>query len=125
MLKGLDHVNINTPRLKETRSFYVEALGLEVIPRPDMPGVEMPPGCWLGQNGRDFVHLMTMNPKEGAGPVDHFALVIDDFEATRARLEQRNVPFREWSERDGSFKQIFVQDPNGVMVELNWRAVRT
>ena len=31
---GLDHINIATPRLAESRDFYVEVLGLQEGPRP-------------------------------------------------------------------------------------------
>ena len=53
-LESLDHCAIRTTRLEETRRFYVEALGLEVGPRPPLSL----PGYWLYAGGRPIVHLM-------------------------------------------------------------------
>ena len=53
-LESLDHCAIRTTRLEETRRFYVEALGLEVGPRPPLAL----PGYWLYAGGRPIVHLM-------------------------------------------------------------------
>jgi len=118
MLNGLDHVNINTKNLEETRRFFVEVLDFTVGPRPDVPV----PGYWLYSGGRPIIHLVDMDPQTGQGPLDHFALSVNDHDAMRAHLERLGVPYREVHLPDGTIKQLVILDPNGVRVELNWRA---
>lgn len=119
MFKGLDHVNINTDRLEETCRFFVDVLGFTIGPRPDFGGF---PGYWLEYGGRDIIHLQSFNPTPGTGTLDHFALAVEDHDAMRAHLKKLDIPFNEFELPDGSRKQILVKDPNGVTVELNWRA---
>lgn len=120
MFKGLDHININTAKLEDTRRFFVEVLGFNIGPRPDF-GI---PGYWLQHKGRDIVHLMEMSASAApvTGPLDHFALAVEDHEAMRAHLDRLNIPYTEFGLPDGSRKQLMIKDPNGITVELNWRA---
>ena len=46
----------------------------------------------------------------------------DDFAAMRAQLVERGVAFRERTVPGGALSQIFVRDPDGVLVEINFRA---
>ena len=120
MINGVDHIAINTMKLEQSKQFYMDVLGLEVEPRPD---IEIP-GCWLRANGRDFLHLFQMGSDvpPSHGGIDHFAMSIDDMESARARLEKHNITYREHALPDGSRRQFFFDDPNGIMVELTWRA---
>ena len=118
MLKGLDHVNIATAKLEETRRFFVDVLGFNETPRPDF-GI---PGYWLALGGRDLLHLMGVEDGRHEGSIDHFALAVADRDALRTRLKTMNVPFGEFSLPDGSRTQFMLKDPNGVTVELTWRA---
>ena len=118
MIKGLDHVNITTPRLEKTRRFFVDVLGFEVAPRPDF-GI---PGYWLSHKGRELVHLVEMDLGFGTAALDHFAFALEDYEGMRARLERLEIPYTEFCQPDGSRKQMAIKDPNGVTVELSWRA---
>jgi catechol 2,3-dioxygenase-like lactoylglutathione lyase family enzyme len=49
----IDHVNIVTERLEETRAFFVDVLGLTVGPRPPF-AVE---GYWLYVGAKPIVHM--------------------------------------------------------------------
>ncbi|MBC7162216.1 VOC family protein [Immundisolibacter sp.] len=132
-LESLDHCAIRTARLEETRRFYVEALGLEVGPRPPLAL----PGYWLYAGGRPIVHLMQIgehysadvfdNPMhdlrgpEGPG-VDHVAFRVSGLPALRERLNRLGIPYRELSMRAADLHQVFAVDPNGVIAELNFQA---
>lgn len=119
MLKAFDHINIATDRLEETRRFYVEVLGFTIGPRPEVSV----PGYWLRHAGQDLIHLMEVENGRGAGgAVDHFALSLEDYEGMRAHLGRLGIAYREFAMPDGSRKQMMIADPNGVTVELNWRA---
>ncbi len=51
-LSSLDHCSIQTVKLKETRDFYVNILGMVDGDRPDFPF----PGAWLYVDGVAVVH---------------------------------------------------------------------
>ena len=59
--------------------------------------------------------------KEGPGAFDHVAFQGDDFDAMRARLTDAGLTFRERVVPGGRLKQLFVPDPEGVLVEINFR----
>jgi catechol 2,3-dioxygenase-like lactoylglutathione lyase family enzyme len=55
------------------------------------------------------------------GPFDHVAFHGTDFDAMRARLVDSGMEFRERVVPGGALKQLFVPDPEGVLVEINFR----
>jgi catechol 2,3-dioxygenase-like lactoylglutathione lyase family enzyme len=118
MIRLIDHVNIATDKLQETRDFFVEVLGLEEGARPDF-GFE---GYWLYAGGRPIVHL-----QKARGPVvpsresvlNHAAFEVGDLDELAARLDAHGVAYRMIELPGAPVRQIFLEDPNGVMVELN------
>jgi catechol 2,3-dioxygenase-like lactoylglutathione lyase family enzyme len=60
--------------------------------------------------------------EDGTGAFDHVAFHGDDFEGMRARLKDTGVIFKERVVPGGRLKQLFVPDPEGVLVEINFRA---
>jgi catechol 2,3-dioxygenase-like lactoylglutathione lyase family enzyme len=118
-LVALDHININTAKLAETRDFYIAVLGMEEGDRPDF-GV---PGHWLYWNGKPVVHLVGIaadrRPSSEAA-LDHFAFQIDDYDDAVARLERHGLTYRATGVPGRTKRQIFLSDPNGVTIELNW-----
>jgi len=128
-LGPLQHFTIEPSDLERTKSFYVDVLGLEVGERPPLDF----PGYWLYSGGIATVHLMgTRKPREGivvrgtekkyddTGRLDHIAFAATDVEAMRARLKAGNVSFREQIVPRTGDTQIFLYDPDGVGVELNF-----
>jgi catechol 2,3-dioxygenase-like lactoylglutathione lyase family enzyme len=71
-------------------------------------------GAW----GRD---LVIPNPEEGTGSFDHVAFKGDDFGAMRERLQKAGMTFKERVVPGGRLSQLFVPDPEGVLVEINFR----
>ena len=60
---------------------------------------------------------------EGSGNVDHVAFQAMDLEGTKRALTAAGLSFREAVVPRDNTVQIFVRDPDGVMVELNFPAV--
>lgn len=125
MIAGLDHVTINTGNLAATERFYVEVVGLELAPRPDL-GV---PGIWLKGKGQTqaIVHVLEVSGREPAGTaerstVDHIALHATDFERARGQLESLGLPWCGNVIADFGLWQLMFYDPNGVLIELNFKA---
>ena len=119
----LDHFNIRTRKLDETVCFYRDVLGLSVGPRPNFHF----PGAWMYSNGRAVVHLVDISPtaeaqRADSGVVHHVAFVSRGFATMKAHLETTGVPFNTVQVPGGELWQIFVRDPNGVMLELNYTA---
>ena len=111
-LLGLHHVQINVPDVAEAIAFY-ESLGMRR--RTDRPDIGVN-GAWLDV-GEQQIHLI-----EAAAPNDlgqHFALEVDDLDATVATLRERGVDVREPSPLgSGLPRQTSIHDPAGNRIEL-------
>ncbi len=121
----LDHFNIRTRDLKGTVRFYQDILGLENGARPNFAF----PGAWLYSEGRAVVHLVDISPtdeaqKPDSGVVHHVAFVSHGFDGMKQRLAAKGVEFEARQVPGGELWQIFIRDPNGVMIELNYEAAK-
>jgi catechol 2,3-dioxygenase-like lactoylglutathione lyase family enzyme len=130
-VQALEHVTIRCAQLQRTRDFYVELMGLTEGDRPNFPFR----GHWLYLGAIPVVHLVEASdsagawgrdiviPKaeDGTGSFDHVAFRGDDFAAMRARLQKAGVTFKERVVPSGALSQLFVPDPEGVLVEINFR----
>ncbi len=99
-------------------AFYTGTLGLRDGYRPDLRH----PGYWLYAGEHAIVHLnalLTATPPR-LGPVDHIALKAHGLAATREGLRHAQVPFSETPLRGTRLHQLFLQDPLGLRVELNF-----
>jgi len=116
----LQHFNLRAADLERTRDFYVAAIGLQVGPRPPIAL----PGYWLYLGGQPVVHLV-QRPDDwpgsaSTGAIDHIAFHGVDYEHTRTTLNGLGIAYREAViPRDGT-RQLFVYDPDGVKLELNF-----
>ncbi len=140
MALSLNHYSIRTADLDACRAFYEGVLGLEVGPRPDFPF----PGLWLyGGDSANYanamVHIIGTDPQapaglagylgdrdtaqlRGSGAVDHVAFFATGLATMRAKLARLGVACRERSVPGLGLHQVFVDDPNGIVVELNYPA---
>lgn len=120
-VSGLDHINIDTSCPDQTVAFYSEVLGLEDRPgaRPDFGF----PGAWLWLGDRAVVHLNFLDdePDRTTGAFNHIAFEGSGFDKTCALLDARGLEYKSSTRPEIDLKQIFVQDPNGVRVEINIR----
>lgn len=127
MIAGLDHVTINTGDLAATERFYVDVVGLELAPRPNL-GV---PGIWLRSKdgGQAIVHVLAVDDVQPANTgaarpsVDHVAFHARGFAEARSRVEGAGLEWRGNIIADFGLYQLMFSDPNGVLVELNFKAV--
>jgi len=121
----LDHFNIRTRRLADTVRFYEDILGLQKGERPNFAF----PGAWMYSEGKAVVHLVDISPtaeaqKPDSGVVHHVAFASRGFADMKARLQSSGMAFDSRQVPGGDLWQIFVNDPNGVMIELNYEAAK-
>lgn len=125
-IEQLEHYTIRCRSLEATRDFYRDIIGLSVGPRPDFDFA----GYWLYCGGVPIVHLVEAEKGEAGaaggvhptGALDHIAFRGSDPDSTIAKLKQHDIKFRTNDVPDFRLRQIFVQDPDGILVELNFRA---
>ena len=122
---ALAHVAIRVSRLRQTVAFYSRALGLIPMPRPPF-NFE---GAWLGTGQGDaLIHLIggerALAPDGripiGGGAVDHVSLSAQGIAEQQARLAKLGLPFRVTRVPQSTLAQVFVYDPNGVLIELTY-----
>lgn len=125
---ALDHVNIITPDLEGSARFYAELFDLE--PRDGPPPLTHDKARWMyDAAGRAVLHLNSLdcprtydrevNPGP-TGSLHHVALRCQGYEELRARLVRRGLEHQLNDVIAIGLKQVFVLDPNGVLLELNF-----
>lgn len=132
-LQKLEHYTIRSLDMEATRDFYRDVCGLKVGPRPPLAF----DGYWLYCGKTPVVHLVPLdNPiairgevnvppvsngrQPGGGAVDHVAFSAKDVVGMKRHLKKKGVPFKERIQAGGFLHQLFLDDPNGVTVELNY-----
>lgn len=128
----LEHFLIQTADINATRDWYVDTLGFREGPHPDFKF----PVIWLYLGDKDVVHLteggknVSNNRKvylgqqseatEGSGVIDHMAFRCTGLRGMMEHLRDRRVEFRQRMVSDQGLFQLFLFDPNGVKIELNF-----
>lgn len=132
-LTRLDHFSIRTTDVDGTRDFFVRVLGMTSGERPPFKF----PGAWLYCGEKDVIHIIGIDPSDksglveylgdreetaltGTGAIDHLAFMAEDIDAMRARLTVEGIASREREVPLLGVRQIFLEDPNGVTIELNF-----
>jgi catechol 2,3-dioxygenase-like lactoylglutathione lyase family enzyme len=138
MTISLNHFSIRTLDLDATTQFYSQVIGLEVGPRPPFPF----PGVWLYAGDKEkyenaIVHVIGLDAKNpnglnqylgerdntglhGSGAVDHVAFFVTGLHAMQQKLHKLEIHVRAREVPVLKLYQLFLDDPNGVVIELNY-----
>lgn len=134
----LAHYSIRTADLARSCAFYERVLGFRRGYRPPFAF----PGAWLyqGEDESEYgvVHLIGVDAassaglaeylgdrKEaasGTGTVDHIAFLATGVQAMWKTLRAEGIDWRDRTVPSLGLHQVFIEDPSGVTVELNYPA---
>lgn len=120
---GMNHFTVLASDLDATLRFYCGLLGLRNGPRPDFDF----PGAWLYSGDTAVLHVVAGRPipQPPGGVIDHMAFsahglagTADKLREHRIRCDLRRLPGH------GAW-QLFLHDPDGARVELDFQASET
>ncbi|MCZ6535307.1 MAG: VOC family protein [Dehalococcoidia bacterium] len=126
MIKGtrLQHAAFHTTDLDKARDFYGRILGLKEIVRANV----MSQGIWYNVGPEHEIHITLsdstgvpnkgrdINPRKRGVEGRHLAFAVDDLEETKKLLDAEGMPY---VGSNDNLPQIFVEDPDGNLVEIN------
>lgn len=146
-IKRIDHYSIRTLDVEASRKFYTEIIGLRVGPRPSFNF----PGLWLysaeppadldhAAGNYGIVHVIGVDPANpqglidtlghvdpdrlqgSTGALDHIALAATGRATMIERCRRGKLNFFERTVPTLGLHQVFIKDPSGVTIELNFPA---
>ena len=118
----LHHTAVCVTDIERSKRFYGEVLGLREIERPAFPFA----GAWYElSDGRQFHLIVHERPRTLRGTIDidprdgHLAFGVADYEKTVEFLRAMQIPCVERPDNVTPWKQVYVTDPDGNVIELN------
>jgi len=131
-LHHLQHFLIQAENIEETKDWYVSVLGMQTGYTPDFKF----PVYWLYLGAQDVLHLTAggknvssnrlayvgqqSDATQGTGVIDHIAFHATGLHDMIIHLEQTGTSFTERQVDSQGLYQLFLFDPNGIKVELNF-----
>ena len=116
MIKQIAHICILTSDLDKTRSFYLDALGLELGFEFERDGAVF--GYYIKVGNNTFIEVFEGNPAD-VGPILHVAIEVSDMDSLIQQI--RDYGYEVTDKKMGSDMswQAWVTDPNGVKIEFH------
>ena len=129
-LTQMEHFLVLTDDIDATRDFYIHALGMNVGARPPLEF----PGYWMYVGDVPCVHIgdwaaykahsesmgiPVSKRASGTGPFDHIAFNGSNYAEITRRLQDRGVNYGSNTVPGIGLRQLFLEDPNGVKIEIN------
>jgi catechol 2,3-dioxygenase-like lactoylglutathione lyase family enzyme len=131
----IQHFLVAADDMTATRDWYRDVLGMQEGPHPEFNF----PVHWMYVDGKDVVHIgqsakdatenqktylgrTSQNTGSGTGAFDHIAFHASGLTDMMAHLRRHGVEFKERRASNQSLYQLFLFDPNGIKVELNFDA---
>lgn len=138
---ALEHVLVLSDDIAASRDFYSDIVGLRAGRRPSLEF----PGYWLyaGDSEDACLHIadrhsylthaagLGLRPADASGTrtgsaaagVDHIAFDADDYDEVERRIT-RSAHRAVRNQVPGGPRQLFIADPDGVLVEINVKDAR-
>jgi catechol 2,3-dioxygenase-like lactoylglutathione lyase family enzyme len=122
MILSINHIQLVAEKdlALKLRDFYCDVVGLKEGFRPEFERF----GFWLYIGDKDVLHLITPKKGDGRSPqkssFDHIAFKTANYQGVLKKLKILNIPFEEKPIPGMIAHQIFLRDPAGNRVELNF-----
>jgi catechol 2,3-dioxygenase-like lactoylglutathione lyase family enzyme len=132
-LLRMEHYLVLSDDIDKTKDFYCDVLGLREGFRPKLGFA----GYWLYVGDVPSIHIAEWESyavwtkdvgipissrAASTGAVDHIAFNASGFDDMRARLNAHGIQASENRLDEIGLRQLFIYDPNGVPIELNFRS---
>lgn len=113
LVADIHHVSLNIADIDRSLAFYRDVLGLQPLPRPELP-VQ---GVWLDAGRGQQVHLIVADVPDDRG--QHVAFSVADLDETVSTLREAGIRIsRPTPVGDTGIRQSFAIDPDGNRLEF-------
>jgi glyoxylase I family protein len=115
-----NHAALNASSVDASISFYTRVLGFFEVPRPGFSFA----GSWLYSEGLGMMlHLIHDERFEPIATRDntrrnHLAFRVNDIDRTLEQLAEHGIPVIQRRLPDYGYRQLFIHDPDGNLIEL-------
>ncbi|HET7670769.1 MAG TPA: VOC family protein [Burkholderiales bacterium] len=134
-ISHIEHFLVAADDIDATRDWYARVLGMKPGPHPDFGF----PVHWMYVDNIDIVHIgpsakganeiqrkylgrTSQKSEEGTGALDHIAFRATGLRQMLTHLRKEKVPFSQRRANGQALFQLFLYDPNGIKIELNYSA---
>jgi len=134
-ISHIEHFLVAADDIDATRDWYVRVLGMKPGAHPDFGF----PVHWMYSGDTDIVHIgpsakqageiqkkflgrTSRNTGEGTGAIDHIAFRATGLRGMLEHLKKEKISFTQRRANGQALFQLFLYDPNGIKIELNYAA---
>ena len=131
----IEHFLLAADDIDATRDWYARVLGMTSGPHPEFGF----PVHWMYLGGVDVVHIgpsakmageiqkkylgrTSQGSAQGTGAIDHIAFRATGLRQMLEHLRSQRVAFSQRRANGQALFQLFLYDPNGIKIELNYAA---
>ncbi|MCE7058105.1 VOC family protein [Algoriphagus sp. AGSA1] len=119
----VNHLAVHVSNLAESKEFYQKIVGLVEIDEPFKDGLH----AWYDIGGGAALHIIEApNIPTQISKVNHLCFSMKDMDAFMTTLKNADYPFESWQGEKGKvtirvdgIRQIYIQDPDGLWLEIN------
>ena len=117
---SMNHFTVLAEDLELTKAFYIDLMGLQEGPRPPLGF----PGAWLYAGQTPVLHVVAGRqlPPDRRGVLDHMAFSAQNLASMARALREAGIDFDLRKQPESGVWQLFLFDPNGARVELDFAA---
>ena len=131
----IEHFLVAADDIDATRDWYARVLGMRSGPHPDfgfpvhwmyIGDVDVvhigPSAKQAGEIQRKYLGRTSQQSEEGTGAIDHIAFRATGLRAMLEHLKREKIAFSQRRANGQALFQLFLYDPNGIKIELNYAA---
>jgi catechol 2,3-dioxygenase-like lactoylglutathione lyase family enzyme len=134
-ISHIEHFLVASDDIDATRDWYARVLGMKSGPHPDYgfplhlmnaddfdSVVTGPSAKQAGEIQKKYLGRTSQDAGSGTGAVDHIAFRATGLREMLEHLKRERVAFSQRRANGQALFQLFLYDPNGIKIELNYAA---